>query len=192
MSAQTPWLTLSSLEHFAYCPRQAALLRDGVWADNHLTVAGTLGHERVDSLSRDHRRGVRVHHRVELSSESLHIFGISDAIEEESDGTLRPVEHKHGRGAGDLWPATVQVVAQALCLEEMRGVSIAEAAVFVTESRERVHVEVPEHRGRVIDLIEQAHDALDDGRTPPPVYVSRLCSSCSIQNACQPRGGQWL
>lgn len=44
-----------------------------------------------------------MHHRVEVASDAL--FGssvIADTIEESSDGTLCPVEHKHGRGAGSV------------------------------------------------------------------------------------------
>ena len=191
MSAQTSWLTLSSLEHYAYCSRQAALLRDGVWADNHLTVAGSLGHARVDSDVTDHRRGVRIHHRVDLANHDLMVRGIADTVEERPDGSLCPVEHKRGRGAGDLWPATVQVVAQALCLEEMTGSLVATAALFIMTPRQRIDVDVSAHRKEVQSLILEAHAALEGGTAPTAIYDRRRCTSCSIQNACQPRGGQW-
>src|SRR5690348_13652399 len=90
------WLRLSTIQQYAYCPRQAYLLADGVWADNHLTVQGTAGHERVDAGGTDHRRGVVVHHRVPLVSRRHRLHGISDAVEEHRDGTLLPVEHKRG------------------------------------------------------------------------------------------------
>ncbi|MFT3874267.1 MAG: CRISPR-associated protein Cas4 [Nocardioides sp.] len=184
------WLLLSTLQHFAYCPTQAALIRDGVWLDNHLTVTGDAVHERVDTGGTDHRRGVRAHHRVELASHRLRIHGIADTIEEARDGSLTPVEHKLGRGAGDLFPATVQVVAQALCLEEMTGRESTLGAIFVVKERRRVPVVVADHRERVEQLIVSAHHDL---RLPPssPTYSARLCRSCSVINSCQPRGVEW-
>jgi len=67
------WLTLSALQHYAYCARQAWLLGDGVWADNHLTVRGIASHERVDSGVTDRRHGLRIHHRVILASSVLRV-----------------------------------------------------------------------------------------------------------------------
>ena len=103
------WLTLSALEHYAYCPWQARLLQDGVWADNYLTVQGAAAHERVDTPGTDSRRGVRVHHHVPLGSRRLRVYGVADSVEERPDGSLMPVEHKLGRGAGDLRPLILQV-----------------------------------------------------------------------------------
>lgn len=184
------WLLLSTLQHFAYCPSQAALIRDGVWLDNHLTVTGDAAHERVDSIGTDRRHGVRAHHRVHLASRRLRIHGIADTIEEDGEGDLTPVEHKLGRGAGDLFPTMVQVVAQALCLEEMCGQEVRAGVIFVVKERRRVPVVVSEHRCRVEELIRQAHHDL--ARRPPrPTYSARLCRSCSVANSCQPRGAEW-
>lgn len=185
---RTTWLTLSTLQHYAYCPRQASLLRDGVWADNHLTVQGIAGHERVDSGGVDRRRGVRVHHRVLLASATLGVHGVADAIEEDQAGQLMPVEHKRGRGAGELFPSLVQVVAQALCLEEMTGSAVPRVSLFITTERRREVFATDEYRQRVTDLIDEARVVLAD--EVPARYVARLCTSCSVQNACQPRGGQ--
>lgn len=183
------WLRLSTLQHFAYCPRQAALLVDGVWEDNHLTVQGTAGHERVDSGVVDHRRGVVVYHRVPLVCHRLRIHGVADAIERRKDGSLLPVEHKRGRGAGDEFPSLAQVVAQALCLEEMLGVVVSEVALYVTKERRRDLYRTDDYRGRVIALIDEARVRLSG--LIEPVFRARLCQSCSVQNACQPRGAQW-
>lgn len=189
VDAEQDWLRLSTLQHYAYCPRQAALILDGVWADNHLTVEGTAGHERVDSGVTDHRRGIVVHHSVPLTSEHLRLHGIADAIEQHKDGRLLPVEHKRGRGAGDPFPSIVQAVAQALCLEEMLSTEVPEIALYVTKERRRDIYRTDEYRERVIALVGEARQRL--GREVKPVYKARLCKSCSVQNACQPRGAQW-
>ncbi|NYI70144.1 CRISPR-associated exonuclease Cas4 [Naumannella cuiyingiana] len=190
MQIPDDWLRLSLLQHYAYCPTQASLILDGTWLDNHLTVEGDTAHERVDQPGFDQRRGVRVHHRVQLHSDALRIHGIADAIEEDVDGRLMPVEHKRGRGAGDLWPTTVQVVAQALCLAEMIGQPVPEAAIFVVRERRREYVDVATHSGRVIELVTEARRRLRVGAIPG-VYERLRCKSCSLQNSCQPRGVQW-
>ncbi|HMS75565.1 CRISPR-associated protein Cas4 [Gordonia sp. (in: high G+C Gram-positive bacteria)] len=184
------WLTLSTLQHYAYCPRQASLLREGVWADNHITVEGTSGHTRVDAGGADHRRGVTVHHNVALVSHVHHIYGIADAIECAADGILMPVEHKRGRGAGNLFPTIAQTIAQAICLEEMLHTLVPAVAIYITKEKRRELVRVNEYRDAVINLIAEARVALQ--ATIPAAYQPRLCTSCSVQNACQPRGVQWL
>lgn len=183
------WLRLSTIQHYAYCPRQAYLLADGVWADNHLTIQGTAGHERVDAGGTDHRRGVAVHHRVPLVSQRHRLHGISDAIEQHRDGTLLPVEHKRGRGAGDVFPSIAQVVAQALCLEEMLDVAVPHVALYVTKERRREIFSTDDYRARVLTLIDEARLSLQ--QEVKPSFKSRICQSCSVQNACQPRGAQW-
>lgn len=182
------WITLSALQHYAYCPEQARLLRDGVWADNRLTVEGDTAHERVDQRGSDRRRGVRAHHRVELVSHELGVYGIADTIEETASGDLTPVEHKRCRGAGDLGPTIVQVVAQALCLREMTGLAVSVGYIFIVKERRREHVVVDDHAGRVRKLIGEAHTQLAHERVTAPAYQPRICNRCSVAGACQPGG----
>ena len=43
-------IAISDLQHFAYCPRQFALIHlDQVWSDNYFTAQGNVLHERVGS-----------------------------------------------------------------------------------------------------------------------------------------------
>ena len=180
------WITLSALEHHAYCPWQAQLLQDGVWADNHLTVQGTASHKRVDTPGVDSRRGIKAHHRVPVASRRLRIHGVADSVEEGRDGALVPVEHKWGRGAGDLRPMILQVVGQALCLEEMCGLQIRTAVVYVVEERRREVFSVEEWRLQTEGSIQAARRALIAQVTAPPDYDAKLCGRCSLLGACQP------
>jgi len=176
---------LSLLEHHAYCPRQAWLVNEGVWQDNHLTVTGTAEHDRVDTPGRDHRRGVRVHHRVPVASQEYRVHGFADAVEEGVDGSLLPVEHKHGRGAGSLAPAVLQAVGQALCLTEMTGRPVPQVAVFVAMERHRHLFEVADYRARFEELVAATRVLL--GSPLPPTFAARsLCGRCSLSDACQP------
>ena len=43
-------IPLSALQHYAFCPRQCALIHnEQAWAENYLTAQGKALHERVDS-----------------------------------------------------------------------------------------------------------------------------------------------
>lgn len=182
------WITLSGLEHYAYCPWQARLLQDGVWADNYLTVEGSAAHDRVDSQGIDSRRGVRVHHRVPLASRRLRLYGVADSVEERPDGTLMPVEHKLGRGAGDLRPLILQVTGQALCLEEMRGVQVHEVAVFVVAERRREVFATSHWRDETEAEIAAMRVSLGSPALGRPNYRAARCRRCSLLEACQPNG----
>jgi CRISPR-associated exonuclease Cas4 len=107
-------------------------------------------------------------------------------VEESLSGALCPVEHKRGRGAGDVFPSIVHVVAQALCLEEMTGSEVAECALFVITERRRVHLRVADYRDRVVDLICRARTVLLGEAAVTASPGVRLCKNCSVRNACQP------
>lgn len=54
-------VTLSEIEHWAYCTRQWALIStERLWTDNGSTVRGTLAHERADDISVRNERGRKV------------------------------------------------------------------------------------------------------------------------------------
>lgn len=184
------WITLSALEHHAYCPWQARLLQDGVWADNYLTIQGTAAHQRVDTPGVDSRRGVRVHHRVPVASERLRVHGVADAIEERSDGSLLPIEHKWGRGAGDLRPLILQVTGQALCLEEMRGSEVPQVAIFIVGERRREVFATADWREDTEREIDAMRSTLNHPGLGQPIYEGRRCRRCSLLEACQPSGGE--
>ena len=124
-----PVIPISAIEHFAYCPRQCALIHcDGVWSDNARTIRGTRAHRRVDRGQLGVVRGRRVLRGIPLWSESLGLSGRADVVEVNRDG-VRPVEYKSGVRHGIA--ADLQVCAHAQCLEEMLGVVIASGSVGV-------------------------------------------------------------
>ena len=120
-------IPLSALQHYAFCPRQCALIHnEQQWAGNFLTAQGDLLHERVDAGEPETRKGVRFERSVHVFSLALGVGGILDLLEVDTQtGALRPVEYKRGRPKKDNWDK-VQLCAQALCLEEMRNTTIAE------------------------------------------------------------------
>jgi CRISPR-associated exonuclease Cas4 len=80
----------------------------------------------------------------------------------------------------------VQLCAQALCLEEMLGVSIAVGALFYGETRRRTDVAFDsELRTLTEDVAEKVHALVRAGVTPPPV-LTKGCRACSLVDVCRP------
>ena len=115
-------IPLSALQHYAFCPRQCALIHnEQAWAENYLTAQGKALHERVDSGEPETRKGVRFERTVHVSAEKLGISGVLDLVEVETKtGRLKPVEYKRGKPKPDPMDE-IQLCAQGLRLEEMTG-----------------------------------------------------------------------
>lgn len=183
-------LPISALQHLVFCPRQCALIHvEGLWNENLLTAEGRVLHSRQDEPGFETRHGVRTRRAVRVFSRSLGIWGICDAVEEERvDGRLRitPVETKHGRPKHDRCDE-VQLCAQSLCLEEMRGVSIETACLFYGKTRRRLEVSLDDAlRKETIRLIVELRDMIENHVTPAPVCGSQ-CRSCSLERLCLPK-----
>lgn len=178
---------LSALQHYSYCPRQCALIyQEQTFDDNVHTVRGNLAHERVDSGDSGTEYGVRVERSLPLFSERYGLVGKADVVEFLEDGTPYPVEYKHGSRHKKTHD-DVQLVGQALCLEEMTGKAVPEGAIYHHKSRRRRVVPItPELRDFTVDLITQVRTLLESGMMPPPVDNRALCKECSLQDSCQP------
>lgn len=125
-------IPLSALQHYAFCPRQCALIHnEQTWAENYLTAQGKALHERVDSGEPEMRKGVRFDRTVHVSAEKLGISGVLDLVEVDTKtGRLKPVEYKRGKPKPDPMDE-IQLCAQGLCLEEMTGQTVSEGALCI-------------------------------------------------------------
>ena len=179
-----PIVSISAIEHFAYCPRQCALIHcDGVWSDNAHTVRGTHAHRRVDGGRHRQERGRMVLRAIPLWSEALGLSGRADAVEVK-DGQVIPVEYKAGTRHGIA--ADLQVCAQALCLEEMLQVEIPHGHVWYGGPRRRLRVDfTPALRIQVHAAIGEIRDQLRTGELPSAPNDKR-CKECQLRNHCLP------
>ena len=179
-----PVVPISAIEHFAYCPRQCALIHcDGVWNDNEHTVGGTRAHRRVDSGEHRRERGRMVLRSIPLWSESLGLSGRADAVEM-ADNAVVPVEYKAGVRHGNA--ADLQLCAQALCLEEMLEVDIPHGYVWYGGPRRRVRVDFTVAvRGEVCRIVEEIRVQMLTGKLPGAVDDER-CRSCQLIHHCLP------
>ena len=181
-------IPLAALQHYAFCPRQCALIHnEQAWAENFLTAQGRALHERVDGGEPETRKGVRFERSVHVSAEKLGISGVLDMVEHElATGRLKPVEYKRGKPKVGLWDK-IQLCAQALCLEEMTGKTVAEGALWYQQTRHREPVVFSGSlREETLAVIEKVSSLLESGATPPPAY-GKHCKACSLVEICQPQ-----
>ncbi|MBY5268289.1 CRISPR-associated protein Cas4 [Spiribacter salinus] len=183
-------LPISALQHYAYCPRQFALIHvEQVWAENRSTAEGRVLHERVDSGESETRNGVRYERSVELLSTEHGLAGKMDLLEVEQGPppVFRPIEYKRGKPKIQDWDR-IQLCAQALCIEEMRETRVGEGAIWYWEVRHREVVCIDEAlREHTRSCIQGARELLDDGITPAPIDDTKRCRACSLVDICQPQ-----
>jgi CRISPR-associated exonuclease Cas4 len=178
-------IMLSALEHYAYCPRQCALIHvEQVWDENLYTMRGRDVHENVDDISSHELSGVRFERALPIWNRRLGLVGKADLVEFHGDIPY-PVEYKSGRKRRGT-PETTQLCAQALCLEEMFGVPVEKGALYWHGSRERREVTfTDEMRERVEELASALHGMIEARLVPPPVN-DRRCDDCSLRDSCLP------
>ena len=110
------YLMLSGIQHFAFCPRQWALIHiENQWEENVRTVEGNIMHKRAhDGPQIETRKNLVVSRQMKVYSRYLGISGICDVVEfkkckkgeegvhlYEREGLYKvhPVEYKKG----ELW-----------------------------------------------------------------------------------------
>ena len=195
-------LMLSGIQHYMFCPRQWALIHiEQQWDENRLTAEGQLLHQTVDNPAYRQKNGDVITLRaVHIASHTLGLYGITDAIELlPSDVPANaithprypgfwkpyPIEYKRGHRKPDERDE-VQLASQVICLEEMYGVHIPEAALFYNETRHKEVVTIDEHlRQLTYELSDAMHKTFESGFTPK-AEERRGCRSCSLIDICTP------
>lgn len=188
MQAPLDPINVSALNQYAYCPRRCALIYlEGEFRDNVHTARGNAEHERVDRASHTTScDGARVVYALPIWSERLGLIGKCDVVEFWPDGTVYPVEYKHGRRKQRL-NDDLQLAAQALCLEEMLGTSIDRAAIFHGASKRRREVSIDQRlRESVATAASEIRAMIESRCVPAPVHDAR-CAECSMNPHCQPQ-----
>lgn len=184
-------IPLSALQHYAFCPRQCALIHnEQAWADNWHTAKGNLLHQRVDSGEPETRKGIRYERSVHVNAPNLRLVGRLDLLEyEKATGRYTPVEYKKGKSKTDDWDR-IQLCAQALCLEEMLGVQIDDAVLWYWKTRRRELVTLGNAlREHTLAVIQQVIELFDSNMTPKAKY-GKHCQSCSLIDLCDPKHSQ--
>lgn len=194
------FLQLSGLQHFAFCRRQWALIHiEKQWAENYRTVDGSLMHEKAHDREFRESRGDRIVTRgVSVYSAQLGISGQCDVLEyhrsqegiplagQEGLWQPYPVEYKRGEPQKNH-ADSLQLCAQAMCLEAMLCCEIKEGAVYYGQSRHRTQVIFTEDlRNQVRLLLDEMHSLYRRGYTPK-AKPSKSCNACSLKDLCLPK-----
>jgi CRISPR-associated exonuclease Cas4 len=175
---------ISAIEHYSYCPRQCALIHvERTYEENVYTVRGTLAHERVHAGTDTIDSGIRIRRSVPVWSDRLRIRGKADLVEFRPAGPY-PVEYKLGGCRGKH--ASLQVCAQALCLEEMLGTSVPRGAVYSHRARRRHEVEIDALLRRQTIAVIREIRTLQQSSTLPQALNDARCRHCSLADACLP------
>ena len=181
-------VNISALNQYAYCARRCALIYiDGQFTDNLHTQRGNAEHARVDRAAHMSKRdGARVEYALPIWSDSLGLIGKCDVVEFWPDGTIYPVEYKHGQRRAWL-NDDLQLVAQAACLEEMFERSIPCAAIFHAGSKRRREVELSDTlRRQLVETVVKVRALIGQTKLPPPTSETQRCRECSMRDICQP------
>lgn len=205
MYNEEEFISINTLQHYIYCPRQCALIVvDDVWRNNLFTTRGNILHEKVDTPTAEVRGAIKSVRSLRIHSYRLGITGKCDVVEfyrrktnvpQESPNiacgrqfseSLVPIEFKAGAPKSDL-SDKVQLCAQALCLEEMLATTIPYGMLFYGKIRRRVSVKFDETlRSQTEATIKAVHQLSKSMYIPPAEYTSR-CRNCSLYDVCQPK-----
>lgn len=176
-------IMISALQHYAYCPRQCALIHiEQVFSENEYTMKGNLSHNQVHK----EKNSLTESSSMTLWSDTYGIIGRSDKIEWHKNAPI-PVEYKFGRvNKTTKLPDEIQLCAQALCLEEMFQLKIDRGEIFYVSSQKRRLVQFSDAlRQKTIETIKSVRELINKGVLPKPVNDHR-CDKCSLIEICIP------
>lgn len=191
------YLMISGIQHFVFCRRQWSLIHiEQAWSENYFTMDGQLKHERAHDRTKNVKRKNIIELRsMPVSSPTLGIYGVCDVVElhTSSEGvyipkfkdkfSVFPIEYKRGQSKSND-SDRLQLLAQAVCLEEMLVTQIPKGAIFYFETRRREVVEFSDPlREKLKDIVSEMHRYYD-GKITPKVRKVAKCKSCSLKDQC--------
>lgn len=194
------YLMISGIQHFLFCRRQWALIHiEQQWEENFFTTDGQILHSRADDSSAKEKRGDTIIIRsLPIKSRILGITGKCDVVElnRSPEGVyipkykdkylITPIEYKRGKpkeNESDI----LQLVAQAVCLEEMLMTNIKKGYLFYYETRRRLEILLTEDlRERLREITSEMHNYMFRGHTPK-VKTGKKCRTCSLNGVCLPQ-----
>ena len=197
--SEDEYLMLSGIQHYVFCRRQWALIHiEQQWEENYRTIDGNIMHKHAHDDTFHEKRGDLIIARgMAVSSPYLGISGECDVVEfrrndngillygQEGRYSVTPVEYKRGSPKIDE-SDKLQLVAQAMCLENMLCCEISEGYLYYGETRHRARVDINEElRRQTKCVLEEMHELFRRGHTPK-VKRTKACNACSLNNICLP------
>lgn len=194
------YLLLSWISNYGYCPRRFYLsaVEGQAPGSNIYMTEGTISHKKVDTPKVE-RRGSKISvTRLYVNSEQYHINGICDNVEFSINDSgayipflkescfITPVEYKHGKIRNET-EYDMQLMGQALCLEEMFAIKIDSGFIYYTDAHHRHEVVFnDELRKKTEEALYEMHRIINDHILLEPRYMKR-CPKCSYYDICSPK-----
>lgn len=190
-------IPISSVLDYVYCKRRWYLHSIEHEQESNIYIElGSIEHEYVDECHLNITNGVLTATNVAVYSNEYSLAGICDMVEfhEKFDGVrvpycdytveIVPVEYKHGK-VRSCNEYIAQVVAQAICLEEMYDCKIEKGYIYFVDADERYEVEITDkYRKMVFDAVDFIKNYNFENIKPE---YSRKCKGCSVFDVCCPR-----
>ncbi len=196
------YLMISGIQHFAFCKRRWSLIHvEQLWEDNVRTFSGHKFHEKVDNPYIFENRGdIVISRSIPLISHELKLIGISDCIEfhkrkdnlgikllkKEGTYDVIPIEYKVGNNFQNN-SNSLQLCAQAMCLEEMFNSKVEIGYIYYGKLRKRFKVVFDDElREKVKLIVKEMSYYFNNGITLKASYKEH-CKNCSLYNICLPK-----
>ncbi len=183
-------LPISALQHLMFCERQWALIHlEQIWEENRLTAEGQLLHEKVHTPNSESKKNIKISRSLQLRSLKLGLIGVADIVEfhpnENEILQPYPIEYKRGKPKKDLIDS-VQLCAQALCLEEMLRYMVPKEHSFMENQSDASRLILMRNcEKKLFRLIQRLHQVANAKKTPRANFEKK-CTSCSLINWCMP------
>ena len=187
-------ITLSALQHVAYCPRQFALIHvEQAWEENYFTAHGRILHERVDAGAPEQRGNVRYERSVSVFSQTLGITGKLDLLEIEGKS-----DNRIGKGGAhiDLAGVSAARIARAPALDGDRFIDHFGGRRITRFERGEIDEQLPRrtrltHRiGRAIIVRGDVIGPPDQGQHCAVTVHADQRALCSAGHVVLDRGGR--
>ena len=199
MTEDNNQILISWLSEYAYCRRRFYLkVFERQDAVNEYIAEGSVQHESVHSHHIEKRGSLIKVTGLRVFSKKLNLYGICDNVEFtlSDDGAMIPflgykciavpIEYKHGKTRNES-EYNLQLTAQAMCLEEMFGISINSGFVYYTSSRQRFPVVFDEKVRRDVKDYTMAIEKDFASMEPIVPEYKKRCPKCSVYDICQPK-----
>ncbi len=135
---------------------------------------------------------------MEVVSNSLGLYGVCDNIEFHKDEfgayipflsgkyTICPIEYKNGVKRNEV-EYNLQLIGQAVCLEDMFNCIIEKGYIYYSGSRERFEVNIAKQsKDKLKSLISEMRIYMNNPVYVEPLYKKR-CPKCAVYEICSPK-----
>lgn len=194
---EIPQICVSEILDIVYCKRRWYLRSiEKQSGENNYITEGRILHSDVDVSSvRKDGDTVLVTNAV-VYSNVHNLYGYCDLIQFEPlyNGVsvpycdykveIIPVEYKHGK-VRNCNEYNAQVVAYAMCLEEMYGCKINKGLIYFAEEDSYVSVDMTDFLRKVVENSVEFVKNYDNSVIK--AFYSRKCRGCSMLDTCRPK-----